>query len=92
MQKEGEEYHPIAARGLGDAFGAGADDLIPSDEKSFFLGLGQIGLFELRGHPAGRRISIFILQHLVLVCNSFDGHLQELCLGAAKKLKSAREM
>jgi hypothetical protein len=40
MQKEGEEHHPIAARGLRDAFGAGEDDLIPSDEKSFFLGLG----------------------------------------------------
>jgi hypothetical protein len=61
MQKKGEEHHPIAARGLGDAFGAGEDDLIPSDEKSIFLGLGQIGLFELQGHPACRRINAFLL-------------------------------
>jgi hypothetical protein len=47
MQKKGEKHHPIAARGLGDAFGAREDDLIPSDEKSIFLGLGQIRLFKL---------------------------------------------
>jgi hypothetical protein len=92
MQKEGEEHHPIAAWGLGDAFGAGEDDLIPSVEKSFFLGLGQIGLLELRWHLAGHRISALLLRHLVLVTDSLDGHLLELCSGAAKKLRSAREM
>jgi hypothetical protein len=45
-QKESKEHHPIAARGLGDALGAGEDDLIPSDEEPFFLSLGQIGFFE----------------------------------------------
>jgi hypothetical protein len=45
-QEKSKEHHPIAARGLGDALGAGKDDLIPFDEESFFLGLGQIGLFE----------------------------------------------
>jgi hypothetical protein len=54
--------------------------------------LGQIGLFELRGHPAGRRISALLLQHLVLVRDSLDRHLQELHSGAARKLRSAREM
>jgi hypothetical protein len=29
MQKEGEKHHPIAAQGLGDAFGSGKDDLLP---------------------------------------------------------------
>jgi hypothetical protein len=79
-------------RGLGDALGAGEDDLIPLDEESLFPGLGQIGLFELRRHLAGRRVSALLLRHLVLVRNSFDGHLQELRSGAAKKLRSAREM
>jgi hypothetical protein len=46
-QEKSKEHHPIAARGLGDALGAGEDDLIPLDEESLFLGLGQIGLFEL---------------------------------------------
>jgi hypothetical protein len=60
-QKEVDEHHPIAARGLGDAFGAGEDDLIPSDEKSFVLGLGYIGSFKLRGHAAGCHVSAFLL-------------------------------
>jgi hypothetical protein len=47
MQKKGEKHHPIAARGLGDALGAGEDDLVPFNEKSVFLGLGYIRLFEL---------------------------------------------
>jgi hypothetical protein len=91
-QEKCKEHHPIAARGLGDALGAGEDDLIPFDEEYLFLGLGQIGLFELRGHLAGRRVSFLLLRHLVLVRDSLDGHLQELRSGAARKLRSAREM
>jgi hypothetical protein len=91
-QEKSTEHHPIAARGLGDALGAGEDDLIPFDEESLFLGLGQIGLFELRGHPTGRRVSTLLLRHLVLVRDSLDGHLLELCSGAARKLRSAREI
>jgi hypothetical protein len=75
MQEKSEKHHPIAARGLGDVLGAGEDDLIPFDEESFFLSLGQIGLFEFRGHPAGHRVSALLLRHLVLVRDSFYGHL-----------------
>jgi hypothetical protein len=46
-QEKGEEHHPIAAWGLGDAFGAGEDDLVTAQEKSILLGLGQIGLLKL---------------------------------------------
>jgi hypothetical protein len=46
-QEKRKEHHPIAARGLGDALGAGEDDLVLFDEESLFLGLGQIGLFKL---------------------------------------------
>jgi hypothetical protein len=46
MQKEGEEHHLIAARGLGDAFGAREDDLFPSDEKSLPLSFNKIRFFE----------------------------------------------
>jgi hypothetical protein len=91
-QEESEKHHPIAAWGLGNVLGAREDDLILFDKESFFLSLGQIGLFEFRGHPAGRRVSALLLRHLVLVRNSLYGHLQELRSGAAWKLRSAREM
>jgi hypothetical protein len=74
-QKKGKKHHPIAARGLGDAISTGEDDLVTSDEKSILLGLGQIGLFELRRHPAGQRIGDLLLPHLVLVGKAFDAHL-----------------
>jgi hypothetical protein len=45
-QKKSKKHHPIAARGLGDAFGAGEDDLLRSDEEPFPLGLEQIGFFK----------------------------------------------
>jgi hypothetical protein len=91
-QEKSKEHHPIAIRGLGDALGAGEDDMVPFDEESLFLGLGQIGLFELRGHQTGRRVSALLLRHLVLVRDSLDRHLQELRSGAARKLRSAKEM
>jgi hypothetical protein len=42
MQKEGEKHHPIAARGLGDAFGAGEDDLVMFGKKSILLGVTSL--------------------------------------------------
>jgi hypothetical protein len=45
-QEKSEKHHLIAARGLGDVLGAGEDDLIPFNEETFFLSLGQIGLFK----------------------------------------------
>jgi hypothetical protein len=45
-QKKSKEHHPIVARGLGDAFSAGEDDLLPSDKESISLGLEQIRFFE----------------------------------------------
>jgi hypothetical protein len=44
-QKESKKHHPIAAQGLGDAFGAREDDMLPFDEEPFLLSLGQIGFF-----------------------------------------------
>jgi hypothetical protein len=53
------------------------------------LGLGEIGLPKLRGHPAGRRIGDLLLTHLVLVGKAFYAHLQQLqqggCEGAQKR-------
>jgi hypothetical protein len=91
-EKESKKHHPIAARGLGDAFGAGEDDLLPSNEELVPLSLGQIGFFKLRRHPAGRRIPALLLCHLFLVSNSLYGHMEEVRSGAARKLKSSRKM
>jgi hypothetical protein len=91
-EKESEKHHPITAQGLGDALGAREDDMLPSNEEPIPLILGQIGLFEFRGHPAGRHVPALLLRHLFLVHNSLYGHSKEVCSGAARKLRSARKM
>jgi hypothetical protein len=91
MQEEGEEHQPVAAQGLGDAFTAGEDDLLPSNKESFLLSLDQIGFFKFRRDPAGRRVSALLLCHWFLVHDSLHGRQEELRLGAAKKLRSARK-
>jgi hypothetical protein len=91
-EKERKKHHPITAQGLGDAFGAGEDDLLPSDEEPLPLSLDQIRFFEFRGNPAGRRIPALLLCHLFFVCNLLCGHSEEVRSGAAKKFKSAGKM
>jgi hypothetical protein len=91
-EKESKKHHPIAARGLGDAFGAREDNLLPSDEEPVPLSLGQIGLFELRRHPAGSRVPALLLRHLFLVSDSLYGHMEEVRSGAARKLRRSRKM
>jgi hypothetical protein len=91
-EEEGKKHHLIAARGLVDAFGAGEDDLLPSDEKPVPLSLGKIGFFELRRHPAGRRVSALLLCHRFLVSDSLYGHMEEVHSGAARKLRGSRKM
>jgi hypothetical protein len=91
-EKESKKHYPITAWGLGDAFDTSEDDLLPSDEKPLPLSLGQIGFFEFRGNPAGRRAPAFLLRHLFLVRNSLNGHSEEVRLGAARKLRSTRKV
>jgi hypothetical protein len=91
-QKKSKEHHPIAARELGDAFGAGEDDLLPSDEESIPLALEQIEFFEFQRNPTGRRVSALLLHHRFLVSDSLYRHLEEVRSGAARKLRSSREM
>jgi hypothetical protein len=75
VQEESKKYHPIAARGLGDVLGAGEDYLVPFGDEPILLGLGEISLPKLRGHPAGRRIGALLLPHLVFVGKAFYAHL-----------------
>jgi hypothetical protein len=46
-QEESKKHHPIAARGLGDAFGAGENYLVPFGDEPILLGLGEIGFPKL---------------------------------------------
>jgi hypothetical protein len=84
VQEESKKHHPIAARGLGDALGAGEDDLVPFCDEPLLLGLGEIGLPKFRWHPAGRRVDDLLLPHLVLMGKAFDVHLQKLCQGGCE--------
>jgi hypothetical protein len=92
-EKKSEKHHPIAAWGLGDANGAGEDDLIPFNDDPILLGLGEIDLGKLRWHPAGRRIGGLALPHLVPVCKRLYTHLQRRrpggCEGAQERKEDA---
>jgi hypothetical protein len=46
-EEESKKHNPISARGIGDALGAGEDDLCRFGEKPLPLGLVQIGFFKL---------------------------------------------
>jgi hypothetical protein len=91
-QEKGKKHHPEAARGLGNALGAGEDDLIVVGDETISLGLGEILLLEIRRHPAGRCIGGIALSHLVLLCKGLDTHLRVAhgsCVGAQKRARSA---
>jgi hypothetical protein len=75
-EKKSEEHHPIVARGLGDAIGAGEDDLIPFSDEPILLGPGEIDLGKFRWHPSGRRIGGLAFPHIVLVRKGLYAHLQ----------------
>jgi hypothetical protein len=90
-EKESKKHHPITARGLGDAFGTGEDDLLPSDEEPLPLSLGQIGFFEFRGNPAGRRVPPLLLRHFFLVRNSLNGHPGGGALGGCEEAEERKE-
>jgi hypothetical protein len=48
-EKESKKHHSITARGLGDTFSTGEDNLLTSDEEPLPLSLGQIGFFDSEG-------------------------------------------
>jgi hypothetical protein len=75
-EKEREEHHPVAARGLGDPFGGRKHDGVIAGDETVGLGLGQILLLESRGHPAHCGVRRFTLGHLVLLCQVLHTHPQ----------------
>jgi hypothetical protein len=82
-----KEHHPKATRGLGDAISAREDNLIILGDETISLGLFQIFLLELRGHPAGCGIPSLPLGHLVLLRPMLHAHLKFACGGYAGRQK-----
>jgi hypothetical protein len=75
-QEEGEEHHPVAALGLGDALGAREDDLIISGDEAISVSLVQILPLENGRHPAGCGVSSAGFPHLVLLRKVLDALLR----------------
>jgi hypothetical protein len=75
-QEKIKEHHPKATRGLGDAISAREDNLIIIGDEAISLGLLQILLLELRGHPAGHGVRSLPLGHLVLLRQMLHVHLR----------------
>jgi hypothetical protein len=51
-KEEGEEHHPIAARGLGDSFGAREFDGVVTGDETICLGLVQLFLHNKQRAPS----------------------------------------
>jgi hypothetical protein len=86
-QKKIKKHHPKATRGLGDTISAREGNLIVIRDEAISLGLLQIFLLELRGHPAGRGIPSRPLGHLVLLHQMLHAHQRfahEGCAGGQK--------
>jgi hypothetical protein len=73
-EKESEEHHPVASRGIGDPFGAREDDGVVVGDETVRLGLVQILLLESRGHPARCGVCHFTLGHLILLHQVLHTH------------------
>jgi hypothetical protein len=93
VEKEGEKYHPITARGLRDPLGAGEFDGVVARDEAIRFGLLHLLLQDSRRHPAGRRVRCLSLGYLVLRRKVLHAHLTNLRLGAmharSRKQRSA---
>jgi hypothetical protein len=74
-EKESEEHHPVAARGLGDPLGAREDDGVIVGDETVRLGLVQLLLRESRGYLARCGVRRLPLGHLVLRRQVLHAHL-----------------
>jgi hypothetical protein len=87
-QRTSHESHS----GLGDAISAREDNLIVIGDEAISLGLLQILLLELRGHPAGCGVRSLPPGHLVLLCQMLHVHLRFThggCAGGQKCIEIA---
>jgi hypothetical protein len=89
-QKKIKKHHPKATRGLGDTISTREGNLIVIGDEAISLGLLQIFLFELQGHPAGRGVPNLPLGHLVLLRQMLHAHLRFTHGGCAGGQKCAK--
>jgi hypothetical protein len=88
-QKKIKEHHPKATQRLGDTINAREGNLIIIGDEAISLGLLQILLLELRGHPAGRSVPSLALGYLVLLRQMLHVHLRFAYGGCAGGQKCA---
>jgi hypothetical protein len=88
-QKKIKEHNPKATQGLGDAISTREGNLIIIGDEAINLGLLQILMLELRGHPAGHSVPSLPLGHLVLLRQMLHAHLRFAHRGCAGGQKCA---
>jgi hypothetical protein len=84
-EKESEEHHPIAARGLGDPLSAREAYGVVVGDETVCLGLVQLLLRESRGYPACCGIRRFPLGHLVLRRQVLHAQLRTCAWGLCRR-------
>jgi hypothetical protein len=89
-EKEGKEHHPVTTRGLGDAFSAGEDDLLPSDEEPLPLSFSQIGFFKFRGTQLVAMFPIFFFAIYSLCATLFMG-IRRRCAWGCEEAQEHKE-
>jgi hypothetical protein len=89
MEKEGEEHHPITARGLRDPLGAWKLDGVLGRDEAIRSSLLHLPLLDSRAHPIGCGVRILFLGHDILRCKMLHAHLQSTPGGSMRKDKYA---
>jgi hypothetical protein len=74
-EKEGEEHHPITARGLRDPLGAWKLAGVLGGDEAVRSSLLHLPLLDSRAHPIGRRVRILSLGHDILGRKVLHTHL-----------------
>jgi hypothetical protein len=90
-EEEGEEHHPITARGLRDPLSAWKLDGILAGDEAVRPRLLHLLLLDIRLHPVSRGVCRFSLGHDVLRRKVLHAHLN-LCLGAVREKRQMQRL
>jgi hypothetical protein len=90
-EEEGEEHHPVTARGLWDPLSAWKLDGILAGDEAICPRLLHLLLLDRRSHPVSRGDCRFSLGHDVLRCKVLHAHLN-LCLGAMREKRQMQRL
>jgi hypothetical protein len=90
-EEEGEEHHPITARGLRDPLSAWKFDGVFAGDEAVRPRLLHLPLLDSRSHPVGHGVCQFSLGHDVFRCKVLLAH-PNLCLGAVREKETDAEI